>query len=277
MLPKINIVSTYQNQKGTYHNMETFIENLGIPYSNSIAASAFLAPHLWRYNWLYGFKPDILPQNGKGSPDDYVGSVNTDYIFADIRYKYNNAENMAVYWGDYYVLNKLTDNIIVFKRMDDTYAQQRNEICRLTDLPRYLEYLKNTGYTVFISAKDEATRSLTPEIMDQLKEIGVQSDLQGKTRYSYLAVCQGGKSLYEALEPDRLTYGGNLPNGTPYTLESAGFSSGNISSINIGGKEYSVNNRGLNIVVADTQTGEIIDSVCFDTYLGIMGVRNWNF
>ena len=42
---------------------------------------------------------------------------------------------------------------------------------------------------------------------------------------------------------------------------------GDKSSINVSGKEYSKNMRGFNIVVVDNTTGEVIDSVSFDTHV----------
>ncbi len=54
-----------------------------------------------------------------------------------------------------------------------------------------------------------------------------------------------------------------------YTIVSAGFECGDYSSIIIDGVEYSRNNRGLNIVVYNNETGQVIDTVCFDTCDGL--------
>lgn len=44
---------------------------------------------------------------------------------------------------------------------------------------------------------------------------------------------------------------------------------GNVSNIKVNNVEYSVNHRGLNIVVYDKRIGKIVDSVCFDTHNGL--------
>jgi hypothetical protein len=79
------------------------------------------------------------------------------------------------------------------------------------------------------------------------------------------------------LEPERLSLQGVLTGGITYELVSAGLDYGDASSIRLDGVEYSVNNRGLNFVVLDTETGEVVDSVCFDTCIGLQASRNWEF
>ena len=50
-------------------------------------------------------------------------------------------------------------------------------------------------------------------------------------------------------------------------VESAGYNAGNYSSVVINGKEYSKNQRGINIVVYDKTTDDVICSTVFDTWL----------
>jgi hypothetical protein len=114
--------------------------------------------------------------------------------------------------------------------------------------------------------------------MEKLKLLGIDSDLIGKFRYSFLAVCRDGTAQYEEMAEKALSYYGTLANGQTFALESAGFSVGNNSSIIVNGKECSVNSRGMNIVVIDPDTNEVIDSVCFDTLQsGFPASRNWIF
>ena len=58
-----------------------------------------------------------------------------------------------------------------------------------------------------------------------------------------------------------------------YFISSAGMEVGNSCSIKINDKEYAINNRGLNIVVYDIIYHFVIDSVCFDTYEGLVCSR----
>ena len=268
MLPGFKLITGYFNEKDTYKSMEIFLNDIDIRFNDSVSASDCIAPHLWRYDWLYGI------------PNTPTASKNTDYIVVDARFSHTRAagEKMAAYWGNYTLSDSLPEKIQIYRRTDDMGASQmKNELYHITNILDYLKHLHNTEYTIFISAKDEATQSITPEIMDLLAALGVRSDLQGKLRYCFLAVCNNGFSLYEALEQTRLIYSGNLPDGISFSLDSASLTKGNNSSIQIDGKEYSVNNRGLNFVVFDTQSGKVVDSVCFDTYSGLAASRNWDF
>lgn len=50
-----------------------------------------------------------------------------------------------------------------------------------------------------------------------------------------------------------------------YSVVSAGYDCGCVSSIIIDGKEYSINSRGINIVIYNNETNQVVDTVCFDT------------
>ena len=56
-------------------------------------------------------------------------------------------------------------------------------------------------------------------------------------------------------------------------MRSIGYSDGNVASVVINGQEYSVNRRGLNIVVYSHYQDKVIDSVCFDTQEGAFALR----
>ena len=51
-----------------------------------------------------------------------------------------------------------------------------------------------------------------------------------------------------------------------FFISNAGMEVGNSCSIKINDKEYSMDNRGLNLVVYDIIYHSVIDFVCFDTY-----------
>ena len=60
-----------------------------------------------------------------------------------------------------------------------------------------------------------------------------------------------------------MTIGG----GGEIKIVSNGYLCGNKSEIFIGGFDYSTNNRGINIVVYDKCSQQVIDSVCFDSHV----------
>ena len=137
--------------------------------------------------------------------------------------------------------------------------------CGSSYLHEYLQALKGRNITIFITVRDEATNSLTGKLLEDLKEIGVRTDLKGKYRYSYYAVITQGDSVEGLSNTETITYAGQLGN-IEYSIISGGYAVGNISSILINGMEYSKNTRGMNFVILDNATGTVIDSVSFDTY-----------
>ena len=102
--------------------------------------------------------------------------------------------------------------------------------------------------------------------MQKMRELGTDFDLPSHYRYSYLAVIDDKKILYEGLADEVLTYNVRI-NQFEIEMLSAGYSKGNASSIIVNGIERSLNRRGLNIVVLDKSTGKFIDSVTIDSYL----------
>ena len=139
----------------------------------------------------------------------------------------------------------------------------------MTVLDAYLSKLKDSGYTVFVSVKDEGSRYLTPERQELLKKLGAALELKGQQQRSYYAVMKDGELIAEQLGDGLISASGTLERGSSYTVKSQGSNDGNgVSSIVINGKELSKNRRGLNIVVYDEAAGRVVDSVSFDTFAG---------
>lgn len=136
----------------------------------------------------------------------------------------------------------------------------------MIDIEEYTQALQDSRYIIFISAKDDCTSNLKTIVSANLKDIGLQTELQGKYRCSYLAVVSDGNVVeqcgYIKLEKEGVVRDGLVR----YEMVSAGSECGNVSSIKIDGAEHSKNGRGLNIVVYNQETKRIVDSVCFDTY-----------
>ena len=140
------------------------------------------------------------------------------------------------------------------------------QLAKISNINKYLEFVKEKKYTVFISVSDDASTSLDDTIATSLKNLGLSTNLMGKFRYSYYAVIQPNEIVENCSPNQLLSYRGTIHNNTLfYDITSGGYTSGNCSSITIGNVEYSKSGRGINIVVYDDKTMQIIDSVCFDT------------
>jgi hypothetical protein len=59
----------------------------------------------------------------------------------------------------------------------------------------------------------------------------------------------------------------NNTGGAPVKLVSKDYNHGDIAFIGINGVDYSMNRRGLNIVVFDRTSQTVVDTVNFDTHL----------
>lgn len=143
---------------------------------------------------------------------------------------------------------------------------EKNMISYLSDITG----TDSGDYTVFFSVRDEASQSMGEELKDAFKNAGFTVDFTGKYRCSFLGIIQDGVVIYEQIGSDKteaLKYEGSTPDGTEYSLESAGMEAGNRSVIQIsGGTNLSINSRGFNMVVYDNRTHRVVDSAAWDTF-----------
>ena len=135
-------------------------------------------------------------------------------------------------------------------------------------LPEYLDMLRQCeNISMFCSVSDDMMVNLTEESRDALKRFGFQTDF-GTLRYSdaFLAVVDDGVVRSEISSNRRISDEGTLDCGSQYQISSSGWLAGAESQIIIDGNEYSMNRRGINIVVLDNISGLVLDSVAFDTW-----------
>lgn len=139
----------------------------------------------------------------------------------------------------------------------------------ITDIDEYCDYLAGKNCTVYIAVQDIQGYSLRQETVDKMKRLGFDDylDLLMQHEYhSFIGIVNDGEIIVEHIGGDEyISYSSEL-NGYPVNMESATLNKGNSSTICIRGQEYSLKERGLNIVVRDNLTGCIIDSVAFDTH-----------
>ena len=155
--------------------------------------------------------------------------------------------------------------------MTGDLSLKKTEICAYLD-----ELLKNPQYTVFITLRDDGSHSLNTEICDRLFALGLNQDIRGHYRWSYYAIIEPNQVIEELSEKE-LSYSGTLSDGASYSVISQGGLSGAgggagrylTCSVKINGVEYAVQRIGLNFVVYDTLHSCVVDSVEFNTYMGL--------
>ena len=110
---------------------------------------------------------------------------------------------------------------------------------------------------------------MTAYIAEKMSKLGLDVDLRdGGWWQSYIAIMNGKNVIHEEKSNDLLKYQCTIED-LSINIESANANAGNYSSCMIDGTEYSVNQRGLNIVVYDKRLKCVVDSVCFDTWLDL--------
>jgi|GEM_PF-342525 len=161
-------------------------------------------------------------------------------------------------------INSLKDLIL------NMTANISDDLTKKKDIIDYLDTLANNtaGNIIVISVKDTPGLALNSFVASGLKALGLKTNLEGKHGHSYIAVLNGGKVIFEQLGEDSnpVVYDAKFGKFTVHS-ESRIYTNGNLSVININGKDYSVNSRGLNIVVYKKSDQTLVDSVCFDTHV----------
>ena len=146
---------------------------------------------------------------------------------------------------------------------------ESGELINITTIEGYLSNLLFHNYTVFLSVKDEGTYSLSEYTSDLLRQLGLELSYSDDYRNSIIFIYDNGsvKVIKKSLEA--LMDKGILTSGDSFIISIKGYEARAYSSVVINGTEYSMNRRGMNIVVFDPQNHKVVDTVCFDTHSGL--------
>ncbi|MDR2396103.1 MAG: hypothetical protein LBD57_05835 [Endomicrobium sp.] len=135
----------------------------------------------------------------------------------------------------------------------------------IKDINKYFNKVNKANYVVFIAAADECSLQFG-YFAKSFSKLGFKSDLHGKFQWGFIGIIDGGQVVYEDLQDAPLTYK-YIVNKSSFNIVSEGWGKGNKALIkNSNDYNYSLNRRGLNIVVYDKRVKQVIDSVVFDTY-----------
>ena len=185
------------------------------------------------------------------------------------------------------------------KAQDADYQAVRDGIglMQCDDLIEYLRLLKNDRFTVFVSAKGDPGSGMSDEARAAFGALGLTGLQTISAEDAYVGVISGGSVLLdEKAEPwERLYADGTLAedgectvrdlyrvetdvNGkaktavptllsgeNTFSLESAGFQSGNLCTIKFDGGNRADSRRGVNFIVYDGFLKRIVDRSSFDT------------
>jgi hypothetical protein len=132
--------------------------------------------------------------------------------------------------------------------------------------------IRHQYHTVIMVAKDEASKNLCEEAKVILRDAGSNIDSL-KYRGSYIGILHKRKMAYENIG-NKNFIGRTFNQGhhekhfifkKEMYLESSGMDFGNTAKIHIEGRDYSLRQRGLNVVVLDDEF-EVLETTFFDTF-----------
>lgn len=141
----------------------------------------------------------------------------------------------------------------------------KNEL--LKDEENFLNYMyrlkENDNYSVIISARGDTVGGLNDGARSALKELGLVKLAEAESANRYVAVIEGGKVTREEISDSA-----DIDTGEFRVLgfKTHVISTQRTSTIQMGKKDFSLNERGMNIVVLDNTTKKIVDKVRFKTY-----------
>lgn len=165
--------------------------------------------------------------------------------------------------------NKINDLTNKYKNLQAIIYQSKLPL--IEDIYEYIdELIKNKNkYIIIISAKDTIGHMLYDRIAALYLELGIKTYLKDKHWRSFIAIMKEGKNIFEVLgdENEEPSYFNGIISESIFSISSKTYRKGNLAEIKIDGIDYSVNNRGLNIVVYDPEKKTVVDSVCFDTHV----------
>ncbi len=220
-------------------------------------------------------------QNYANNKDITYIDFNVDTFFNEINFDYNvdaydsrhqnyiGATKITRYIGSYLASNLEFDKreLSQFEATKSFYKHFliNSELSSETNLYKYIDTLSENldRYSIFITVNNAVGNDSSKPLNEILGPLGINNvpaDLKGS---SYLAIVSNNEK-FDLTDNKLLEKKGRLLNGSKYTIKSGGASAGKSSSIVINNKEWSKNKYGLNIVVYDNESLQVIDSIVFD-------------
>lgn len=155
--------------------------------------------------------------------------------------------------------------------LNETDTRMKATICAIikqsTTFSEYINALIafKKYITIAISVRDTSGFVMTSVENGLLRDLGLKTNFNGKHWHPYVALVDRGNVAFEKLGE----YCGELHekvtiNSTAINLSSCPYKNGDLSSIKVNNIEYSLNRRGFNICVFDSDTLKEIDRASFD-------------
>ena len=227
-------------------------------------------------------KYECIKQLAKEEELDYVDmlydtdlalDMKKDYRDKGFHLNYKGIQKTTAFMGKY-----LMENYSLTPAENPEYEADMDKyenICRMAEFEMEddpLEYLSTLNenkdhYVICIVSQLDCTEHMTKKTAKALKALGLKANFIKDVKYadSYIAVIDCGTVVEEQYGKKTLNYTYKTADEVSIELTSNGRYAGVRSSISVNGYDYAVADSGLNIVVYDTNTGTLVDSVDLNT------------
>lgn len=160
-------------------------------------------------------------------------------------------------------------HITIKKRME-SFGKEIREITQIGEYIAELNNIKENKLIIF-TVKDTSGFCFENIAVENMKKLGLNTDLRMKHGHSYAAIINKGNVIFERLsqsDESIILENKKLENeGVTINVMSSVFRRENMSVMMIDNIDYSLNGRGLNIVIYDYDKRKIEDSIVFDTHV----------
>lgn len=136
-----------------------------------------------------------------------------------------------------------------------------------TDSLKFITNKIKSGELVILAVKDEGYRNLPISFISQMDSLFGTKLSTFEFRNSYIAIFEKGQLLHESIDKNNLINYSRRWNNLEITIQSGGAHTGNISKTSIKDIDYSINERGFNMVsVKKTDHDYYVNIANFDTH-----------
>lgn len=147
----------------------------------------------------------------------------------------------------------------------------KSSLIDIEDIISYMHMLLliRDKYMIILAVKDTPGSYMSDELFGLIQQLGF-SRFSIELWRMYIGIVSEGQVLFDTsasnLEESVCCECVNKNKTVKIHVESRAYRNGNVAKILVGGKDYAVNKRGVNIIVINPVNGEVIDSVAIDTH-----------
>lgn len=136
-----------------------------------------------------------------------------------------------------------------------------------TDFAKELEMYNNhsNNWVMLMTVKKNCSGYVSGEVQQRLYDMNLKIDLNAIVDQSYLAIIDDKQIKEEVYSNRKITRTYKDENDTIYSVTSAGYFSDQQGIFSINGKNYALNGEGINVIIYDKESGNIVDIFSIDT------------